>query len=115
MHGLPTLLVERVDWLHQLRVPQPMASKQLPHMLAFILLHVAIVVFLVRPRTGNPYRLGALLNVAQQVPVQELKPIVGIKTKKLEGKSPIHLACRSGLGSRQGFCAQPEAGRPVRR
>ncbi len=65
---LPALSVEGVDWLHKLRLTQPIASKQLPHMRPVLLLHVTIVVFLVRPRASEPNRLWALLKIAQQVP-----------------------------------------------
>ena len=87
---LPTLTVEIVDCSHQSRVFQSLIAEQLPHMRPVFLLHMAVVVFLVGAGPGEPDHFLAFLKIAQQMPVQELAPVVGVEAQQFKWQRGFH-------------------------
>ena len=54
------------------------------------LLHMAVVVFLVGAGPGEPDHFLAFLKIAQQMPVQELAPVVGVEAQQFKWQRGFH-------------------------
>jgi len=85
----PAVPVKRVDGFDKLRVVQPVVAEQLPDVGPVLLLDMPVVVFLVWPGSGEPERLGSLLEVAHQVPIVELRAVVGVEATQVEGQRAL--------------------------
>ena len=91
LQRIPDLSVYFIDCRQKAWVFQPPIPKELPHPGPVLLFHMAVIVFVVRPRACEAHRALPLLEVADEVPVEELASIVAIKPEHIKRKRCLHL------------------------
>ncbi len=88
----PYLTIDRVDLRDHLRVFQSFVAQQLPHVRPVLLLDVPVVVFVVGARPCEADCFWPLLEVAHQMPVEELAAVIAVEAFDGEGQRGFHFA-----------------------
>src|SRR5512136_569947 len=61
-----------------------MVSKPLPDMGPVFLFHMSVIVLMIRPASGKLHGLVSLVKVPHQMPIQELRAVIAVKSKQRE-------------------------------
>ncbi len=61
-----------------------MVSKPLPDMGPVFLFYMSVIVFMIGSASGKLHRLISLVKVPHQMPIQELRAVIGVKPKQRE-------------------------------